>query len=91
MLLLNHRQQLLLLVQQPLLLDLLLFDHLQQDGVVQQLRPARFWQGEGAQSEPVPATQVWCRADGDGMPALGCPTPALAPVGPTAQTAARWE
>lgn len=43
-LLLDHGQQLLLLVQQALLLHLLLFDHLQQDSVVQHLCPAGFLQ-----------------------------------------------
>lgn len=42
-LLFNHRQQLRLLVKQLLVLYLLLFDDLQQHGVVQQLRLPRFW------------------------------------------------
>lgn len=45
-LLLDHREQLLLLVQEALLLHLLLLDHLQQDGVVQHLCPAGLWHSE---------------------------------------------
>lgn len=72
-LLLDHRQQLLLLVQEALLLHLLLLDHLQQDLVVQPLHAAGVW-GD-TPSEPAPAEARMPGAAGPSQDALGHAVP----------------
>lgn len=79
MLLLDHREQLLLLVQEPLLLHLLLLDHLQEDRVVQHLRPAGFCGGENAHSEPAPSAQALGRVEGRGTQGAGAGSPRGSP------------
>lgn len=90
-LLLDHRKQLLLLVQQPLLLHLLFLDHLQQDGVVQHLRPAGFWRGDSTvgacpvRTGAVPGQgrcDAWRQPRSPAGPSPGHPSLAWAHVGP---------